>query len=52
MAFNEKADAYIVKPFNPVELVELIRLHLNQQLDEMKYTQKKVLEYIQNLLKY
>ena len=47
-AVNEKADAYIVKPFNPVELVELIRVHLNLQLDEMKYTQKKVLEYIQN----
>ena len=50
-AVNEKADAYLVKPFDPVELIALIEEHLNQQREELEYTQEKVLEYIQNRVK-
>jgi DNA-binding NtrC family response regulator len=45
---NEKADAYIVKPFDPEKLIEIISENLAQQKEELKYTQEKVLEYIQN----
>ena len=50
-AVNEKADAYLVKPFDPIELIDLIEEHLGQQREELKYTQEKVLEYIQNRVK-
>ena len=46
-AVNERADAYLVKPFDPVELIALIEEHLNLQREELEYTQEKVLEYIQ-----
>lgn len=47
-AVNEKADAYLVKPFDPAELIDLIDEHLSQQKEELEYTQERVLEYIQN----
>lgn len=50
-AVNEKADAYIVKPVNPTELLELISYQIDQQVLDMKFTQKKVLEYIHNKVK-
>lgn len=50
-AVNEKADAYLIKPFDPVELIALIEEHLEQQREELEYTQEKVLEYIQNRVK-
>ncbi len=48
---NEKADAYLVKPFDPDTLLEIIAENLEQQKEELKYTQEKVLEYIQNRVK-
>ena len=45
---NEKADAYLVKPFDPEKLLEIIAENLDQQKEELRYTQEKVLEYIQN----
>jgi DNA-binding NtrC family response regulator len=45
---NEKADAYLVKPFDPEKLLEVISENLAQQKEELRYTQEKVLEYIQN----
>ena len=50
-AVNEKADAYLIKPFDPVDLISLIEEHLEQQREELEYTQEKVLEYIQNRVK-
>ncbi len=50
-AVNEKADAYLVKPFDPVELINLIDENLNIQREELKYTQERVLEYIQHRVK-
>ena len=48
---NEKADAYLVKPFDPDTLLEIIAENLEQQKEELKYTQEKVLEYIQCRIK-
>ena len=48
---NEKADAYLVKPFDPDKLLEIIADNIKQQKDELRYTQEKVLEYIQNRVK-
>ena len=48
---NEKADAYLVKPFDPDTLLEIIAENLEQQKEELKYTQEKVLEYIQHRVK-
>ena len=48
---NKKADAYLVKPFDPEKLLEIISENLAQQKEELKYTQEKVLEYIHNRVK-
>ena len=48
---NEKADAYLVKPINPEELVKIISINLEKQKKELNYTQEKVLEYIKNRVK-
>jgi two-component system response regulator PilR (NtrC family) len=45
---NEKADAYLVKPFNPKKLLEIIAENLEQQKIELKYTQEKIIEFIRN----
>ena len=45
-AVNKKADAYLVKPFDPELLLELIEQNLKQQEEELKYAQEKVLQYI------
>lgn len=45
---NEKADAYLVKPFDPESLLKVIADNLKQQKEELLYTQEKVLEYIHN----
>ena len=45
---NEKADAYLIKPFDPEKLIEVISQNLKQQREDLKYTQEKVLEYIRN----
>lgn len=45
---NEKADAYLLKPFDPNSLVSVIAKHLEIQKEELRYTQEKVLEYIRN----
>ena len=48
---NEKADAYLVKPFDPDALLDVIAENLENQKEELKYTQEKVLEYIQHRVK-
>jgi DNA-binding NtrC family response regulator len=50
-AVNRKADAYLVKPFDPELLLELIEQNLKQQEEELKYAQEKVLEYIRTRVK-
>ncbi|MBD3172789.1 response regulator [Candidatus Bathyarchaeota archaeon] len=48
---NEKADAYLVKPFEPESLLEVIAENLRVQKEELRYTQEKVLQYIRNRVK-
>jgi len=50
-AVNKKADAYLVKPFDPELLLELLEQNLRQQEEELKYAQEKVLEYIKTRVK-
>jgi DNA-binding NtrC family response regulator len=50
-AVKKKADAYLVKPFDPELLLELIEQNLKQQEEELKYAQEKVLEYIRTRVK-
>ena len=38
---NENADAYLVKPFEPEKLLEIISENLKQQKEELIYTQEK-----------
>ena len=47
-AGNQRADAYLTKPFDPDELIRLIAENIEVQREELKYSQEKVLEYIQN----
>lgn len=47
-AVNRRADAYLVKPFDPEDLLKLIDSSLQQQREELKYTQEKVVEYIKS----
>ena len=51
-AVYKKADAYLVKPFDPELLLELIEQNLKQQEEELKYAQEKVLEYIKTRIKH
>lgn len=48
---NEKADAYLVKPFKPERLLEVIAENLRVQKEELRYTQEKVLQYIRSRVK-
>jgi len=50
-AVNQKADAYLVKPFDPEELLKLISENIKSQKEELKYTQDKVLDYIKSRVK-
>jgi DNA-binding NtrC family response regulator len=44
---NEGADGYILKPFDAGELLVMIEEHLKRQRETMKYSDKKVAEYIE-----
>ena len=48
---NEKADAYLVKPFNSNSLINLINENISNQIEELEFTQDKVLQFIQNRVK-
>ncbi len=50
-AVNRNADAYLVKPVNLDELLELIREQLKLQEAEKKQSQDKVTEFIENRAK-
>lgn len=47
-AVNRKVDAYLVKPFDPDSLLRLIEKSLEEQREELKLTQERVLDYIRN----
>jgi DNA-binding NtrC family response regulator len=45
-AANKGVDAYIVKPFNPVKLVELLKEKLESQKRKVEFNDEKLGEYI------
>lgn len=51
-AVNLGADAYIIKPINPQEILKDIQEQLQKQKDEMSITQDKVIGYIETRSKH
>ncbi len=49
-AVNKRADGYLVKPFDPETLLKVIDDQIREQGSELKYTQRKVVEYIKSRL--
>lgn len=50
-AVNKGADGYVLKPFDVGELLAIIEKHLKRQRENMKYSEKKVTEYIKTRVK-
>lgn len=50
-AVNKGADGYILKPFDASGLLAMIRKRLKNQRESMKYSEKKVVEYIETRVK-
>jgi DNA-binding NtrC family response regulator len=50
-AVNKGADGYVLKPFDIGELLAIIEKHLKRQKENMKYSEKKVTEYIETRVK-
>jgi len=50
-AVNKGADAYILKPFNVDSVLNMIRGHLKKQREARKYSEEKILEFIQTRAK-
>ena len=51
VAVNRGADGYVLKQFDVGELLALIRKQLKKQRETMKYSQKKVTEFIETRVK-
>ncbi|MEM2968007.1 MAG: response regulator [Candidatus Bathyarchaeia archaeon] len=50
-AVNKGADAYIVKPFEVDKILETIREQLKKQEEEGRYSEEKVVEFIETRIK-
>lgn len=50
-AVNKGADAYIVKPFEVDKILETIREQLKKQEEERRYSEEKVVEFIETRIK-
>ena len=50
-AVNKGADAYIVKPINMDEALRTIREQLQKQAEEKKYSEQKMVEFIETRVK-
>jgi len=46
-AVNKGADAYILKPFAAEDLLAIIEKQLEKQKEEMRYSEEKVVEFIE-----
>lgn len=46
-AVNKGADGYIIKPFDVQDLLTMIKKHLKRQRESMRYTKKKIEEYVE-----
>ena len=50
-AVNKGADAYILKPFNIDNVLNIVREHLEKQREAKKYSEEKVTEFIETRVK-
>ncbi len=50
-AVNRKADAYLVKPVDVDKLLKTIRTHLELQEAEKRYSEEKVVEFIETRIR-
>jgi DNA-binding NtrC family response regulator len=50
-AVNKRVDAYLIKPFDPESLLKLVAKNLDEQKEELRYTQERVLDYIKTRVK-
>ncbi|WP_309491860.1 hypothetical protein [Candidatus Hecatella orcuttiae] len=50
-AVNRGADAYIMKPLNPQELLKTIKGQLRRQQEDLVMTQEKIAEFIETRAK-
>jgi two-component system response regulator PilR (NtrC family) len=50
-AVNRNADRYLLKPLNMEELLKIIKELLKKQQEEKKYSEAKVLEFIQSRIR-
>jgi two-component system response regulator HydG len=50
-AVNKKADGYLIKPVDPEALLKVIDEQIREQGAELRYTQEKVVEYINSRVK-
>lgn len=46
-AVNRRADAYIMKPFDVVKMLETVRDQVKKQEEDRKYSQERVAEFIE-----
>lgn len=50
-ALNKNADAYLLKPVNNEKLLNLIKEQLDAQVNELKFSEQKVAEFIESRVK-
>jgi len=50
-AVNKGADAYIIKPIDMEEILKVIREQLQKQAEEKKYSEQKIVEFIETRVK-
>jgi DNA-binding NtrC family response regulator len=50
-AVNSGADAYVLKPFDMAKVLRIIKVELEKQRDEKKYSQERVTEFIETRVK-
>jgi len=50
-ALNKNADAYLLKPLDNEKLLNLVREQLDAQVNELKFSEQKVAEFIESRVK-
>lgn len=50
-ALNKNADAYLLKPLDNEKLLNLVKEQLDAQINELKFSEQKVAEFIESRVK-
>jgi DNA-binding NtrC family response regulator len=50
-AVNKGADAYVMKPFDVEKILQTIKVQLQKQAEEKKYSEEKIAEFIETRVK-